>query len=228
MKFSLIIPCYNENDNLHHLFGKLKKVLNDNFFEVVIVENGSSDKSLETIKKYNLKYKNLKYIKLDKNEGYGNGILKGLEIATGDFLSWTHADMQTDPQDILKAKNLFLVSNQKIFVKGLRFGRNFNDRFFSIGMSIFCSLILRTFLWDINAQPSIFQASFYKNWKNPPKDFSLDLYAYYQAKKMGYEIRRIPVKFSRRLHGISSWNTDFKSKIKFIKRTFTFTINFLK
>ena len=228
MKFSLIIPCYNENNNLPHLFRKLKKVLNDNLFEVVIVENGSTDKSLETIKKYNSKYKNLKYIKLDKNEGYGNGILRGLEIATGDFLSWTHADLQTDPEDIITGKNFFLGSNKKVFVKGLRFGRNFKDRFFTIGMSIFCSLILRTFLWDINAQPSIFPASFYQSWKNPPKDFSLDLYAYYQAKKYGYKIHRIPVRFSSRLHGISSWNTDFKSKFKFIKRTFLFTMKFTK
>ena len=46
--------------------------------------------------------------------------------------------------------------------------------------------------------------------------------------KYGYKIHRIPVKFSQRLYGISSWNTDFKSKFKFIKRTLIFTMNFLR
>tara|TARA_B100000886_G_scaffold336280_1_gene294715 strand:- start:1877 stop:2566 length:690 start_codon:yes stop_codon:yes gene_type:complete len=224
MKVSLIIPCFNENKNLQFLFVKLKKILENNLFEVIIVDNGSKDKSLSTIKKYKLKYENLKYIKLKENEGYGNGILSGLNIATGDFMAWTHADMQCDPQDILKGINLIKKGKNNIFIKGIRHGRNINDRFFTFGMSIFCSLILGTFLWDINAQPTIFHKSLFNKWKNPPKDFSLDLYAYYQAKKLNYKIKRIPVKFSKRLHGISNWNTDFNSKFKFIKRTISFTI----
>ena len=123
-----------------------------------------------------------------------------------------------------KAKYLFLEGKENVFIKGIRFGRPIDDRFFTIGMSIFCSFMLKTILWDINAQPSIFPASFFKKWENPPKDFSLDLYAYYQAKKLGYKIHRFPVQFNKRLHGFSSWNKSFKSKLKFIKRTFMFTM----
>ena len=83
--------------------------------------------------------------------------------------------------------------------------------------------MLRIFMWDINAQPSIFPAAFFKSWENPPKDFSLDLYAYYQAKKLGYKIHRIPVKFKNRLYGLSSWNINLNSKFKFIKRTIEYT-----
>ena len=226
MKLSLIIPCYNENDNLPNLFEKLEYILKNDLFEIIIVENGSNDGSIDTIKQFKSNHNNLKFIKLNKNEGYGNGILSGLKIATGDYLAWTHADMQTDPQDLLKGEILIKdCANKKLFLKGIRYGRNFNDRFFTIGMSFFCSLILGTFLWDINAQPSIFPASFFKSWVNPPKDFSLDLYAYYQAKKSGYIIRRFPVKFNKRLYGSSKWNKDLFSKFKFIKRTINFTIN---
>ena len=227
MKLSLIIPCYNENDNLPFLFKKLENVLENNLFEIIIVENGSNDGSIDTIKRYKLKYKNLKFLKIYKNEGYGNGILRGLDIATGDYLSWTHADMQTDPQDILMGQILIKNNNNKnnLFIKGIRSGRSINDRFFTIGMSFFCSLVLGTFLWDINAQPCIFHSSFFKSWRNPPKDFSLDLYAYYEAKKSGYIVRRIPVRFNKRLHGSSKWNIDLISKFKFIKRTINFTFS---
>jgi len=226
MRFSLIIPCYNENENLPFLFKKLENILQKNLFEIIIVENGSNDGSLDTIKSYQLKYKNLKFLKIHKNEGYGNGILRGLDMATGDFLSWTHADMQTDPQDILKGEILIKKNkkNRNLFIKGIRSGRSINDRFFTIGMSFFCSLALGKFLWDINAQPSIFSAAFFKSWKNPPKDFSLDLYAYYMAKKSGYKVVRIPVRFNKRLYGSSKWNIDLFSKFKFIKRTIKFTL----
>ena len=137
--------------------------------------------------------------------------------------------MQTDPQDIMKGAKLIYESDKKnIFVKGIRYGRSFNDRFYTIGMSFFCSLILGKFFWDINAQPSIFPSSFFKSWRNPPKDFSLDLYAYYQAKKSGYLVRRFPVKFNKRLYGTSKWNINLISKFKFIKRTIKFTIDLSK
>ena len=138
MNFSLVIPCYNENDNLPYLFKKLEKVLSNNLFEVIIVENGSNDGSFETINRYKSNYENLKFIKIHKNEGYGNGILRGLEAANGDYLAWTHADMQTDPQDIMRGAKLICESGKKnIFVKGIRYGRSLNDRFYTIGMSFF-------------------------------------------------------------------------------------------
>ena len=95
-------------------------------------------------------------------------------------------------------------------------------------MSIFCSLILNQILWDINAQPTIFTKSFFDTWGNPPDDFSLDLYAYNLARKMDYEIKRFPVTFNKRLFGVSKWNIDLPSKLKFIKRTVRFTFKLTK
>ena len=95
-------------------------------------------------------------------------------------------------------------------------------------MSIFASLNLNCFLWDINAQPSVFPSSFIKKWKNPPNDFSLDLYAYFEAKKQGYKIKRFKVNFSKRLFGFSKWNFSLKSKVRFIKRNLYYIKNLSK
>jgi hypothetical protein len=48
---------------------------------------------------------------LKVNQGYGFGILSGLKECTGEFLGWTHADMQTDPKDLLKAFNIIKENN---------------------------------------------------------------------------------------------------------------------
>jgi hypothetical protein len=90
-------------------------------------------------------------------------------------------------------------------------------------MSIFETFYLWTNLWDINAQPNIFHRSFYESWENPPYDFSLDLYVLYMARKSNLIIKRFDVIFPERIHGESKWNTGFKSKIKFIKRTLAFS-----
>lgn len=91
-------------------------------------------------------------------------------------------------------------------------------------MSVFETVVLRKLLYDINAQPNLFHRDFLGNTKEPPYDFSFDLYFYYMAKKNRYEIIRFPVLFRKRIHGQSSWNTSIATKLKFIKRTIDFTI----
>ena len=228
MNISLVIPCFNEAANLPYLFKKLDKLLLNSNYEVILVNNGSEDNTLNLLNKYKEEHHNVQCVSLKKNIGYGNGILKGLEKANGELLAWTHADMQTDPNDV-KAGEIFFKKNQNnTFVKGKRHSRPIVDQIFTIGMSIFASLRLKKRLWDINAQPTIFHKSLMQKWHNPPKDFSLDLFAYYQAKKLGYKINRFPVKFNNRLYGTSHWNFSFSSKIKFIKRTVEYIIKLSK
>ncbi len=94
-------------------------------------------------------------------------------------------------------------------------------------MALFESALMRTWMWDINAQPTLFHKSFFESWVEPPNDFSLDLFAYFIAKKKGFVIKRFPVLFSERMHGVSSWNISWSNKYKFIKRTlqFSFLLN---
>ena len=75
---------------------------------------------------------------------------------------------------------------------------------------------------------SIFHKSFFAKWQNPPHDFALDLYAYYQARICRLKILKISVKFPERIHGISSWNNSFFDKWKFIKRTINFSLKLKK
>lgn len=139
--------------------------------------------------------------------------------------------MQTDPADPLKALEIIeKQSNPKeCYIKGDRKGRPLFDQFFTMGMSLFETLYLGTKLWDINAQPNIFHRSFFDSVKNScPKDFSLDLYLLYMAKKKGLNVIRFDVIFPERLHGESSWNTGLASKWKFIKRTLDFSVKLKK
>ena len=222
IKYSIVIPCFNEEKNLVELYESSFEHLVKNEIEVIIVNNGSTDNSKELMNNLEYKYQSrfLRGINLNSNLGYGGGILEGLKIANGVYIGWTHADLQTDIRDVLKGFKI-MKSNQ--FLKGNRIGRPFKDNFFSYGMAIFESLILRKMLWEINAQPTLFSNEFFKTWKNPPNDFSLDLYAYYTAKKMNLQEKRIKVYFPERKHGSSSWNTGISSKLKLIRRTIEYS-----
>lgn len=227
MKFSLVIPCYNESENVPLIVERVGD-RNSSVFELILVDNGSSDNTLKEINRMKKEVNYIKSVILETNQGYGGGILAGLQIATGEILGWSHADLQTDPGKVvdylMESKELFDNYGNLLFLKGRRTKRRLFDNFFTVSMSLFESLILRKMLWDINAQPSIFHRTFFQSWINPPKDFSLDLYVLYLAKLKGFVIRRRKFVFNDRNYGTSSWNQGLISKIKFIKRTVKFSL----
>ena len=227
---SIIVPCYNEEKNISLIVNRYLNTNIDDNTELVLVDNGSKDQSWQLMNKFSRKHPNVSIVQVKKNIGYGYGIWKGLNYAKGDFLCWTHADMQTDVKDCFEAYKILQDHKNKkqIFVKGRRISRPIVDSLFTLGMSIFESIILKTVLTDINAQPNLFHKKLLSNIKSPPKDFSFDLYFYYSARKLGYKIIRFPVKFEKRIHGKSHWNTSLKGKYKFIKRTVKYSLNLRK
>ncbi len=225
VKLSLVIPCFNEGENLPILLKRCSQIVSRQDIEIVIVDNGSTDNTQTILNELLPNYPFVSRVQVKHNQGYGHGILEGLKNASGEILSWTHADMQTDPGDAIKALKFFESSTtpENLFVKGRRYGRPLLDVIFTIGMSFFETLLLRTPMWDINAQPNMFHRSFYETWVEPPTDFSLDLYVYFMAKKKELDLKHFPVFFGDRAHGTSSWNISPTAKFNFIKRTLIYS-----
>lgn len=229
-KLSIVIPCYNEEKNLPLILQKFSQVIQRDDVEVILVNNGSKDNSEQVLQELLPQYPFARTVKVEVNQGYGFGILSGLAAAEGEYIGWTHADMQTDPADVLKALGIIEShgSPKDLYVKGNRKGRPAFDQFFTSGMSLFESVYLGAKLHDINAQPNIFHRSFYESWVNPPHDFSLDLFALFMARKRKLNVVAFDVVFPPRIHGHSSWNTGLGAKWKFIKRTLDFSVKLKK
>lgn len=228
MKFSLVIPCYNEAANLPLLLDRCKDLAAQPEVEVVLVDNGSTDSTAELLRNLLPLYPGCRSIRVEENRGYGFGVISGLKAASGQLLGWTHADMQADPQDVLRGLDFFEKHGDDVFVKGRRYGRPLIDVVFTVGMSVFETLLLARPMWDINAQPTMFSRSFFEGWETPPDDFSLDLYAYYHAQAKGLKVYRFPVRFGERAHGVSHWNVNWAAKRKFIRRTVDFSLQLKK
>ena len=231
MKLSVIVPCYNEAKNIPLILEKFAGIIKRPDVEILFINNGSKDTSEEVFDFLIPKYSFAKVVKIEVNQGYGFGITTGLREAKGEYIGYMHADMQTDPNDSIKALEIIerQPNSENCFVKGNRKGRSLFDQFFTMGMSLFETIYLNTKLWDINAQPNIFHRSFFESIKdNCPKDFSLDLYFLYMAKKKKLNIIRFDVMFPDRMYGSSNWNTGIASKWKFIKRTIQFSTKLKK
>lgn len=222
-ELSVIVPCYNEEKNLPFIIRGFDEIVRGLDVEVLLVNNGSTDNSAAVLEQQlsQLPHGQIKEIKVPVNKGYGFGILEGLNNASGNILSWTHADGQTDPADVLRAWEKYKTYNDPLLViKGQRKQRAFGPVFFTWAMQWMTNILLRTRLHDINAQPKLFSRIFYEQIAaNAPHDFSLDVYLLYHAYKKG-RIETIPVVFKKRMYGEAKGGGGFKTRIKLIRRTF--------
>lgn len=230
--FSIVLPCYNEDENIDNLLNnidRLKKIYNH--LEIIVVENGSTDNSLDKIKNHNV-YKNnsIILVELKKNLGYGHGIMAGVNIATGEYIGWCHADLQNNLDDVYSVfeKNLVQLENKKTVLKGRRKNRSIVDNFFTFGMSKLVGFLFKYRLTDINAQPKIFPKKFLTFLKDPPNDFSLDLYLLLIAKINSFEIVEYPLTVHKRIAGIAKGGGTLYTKIKLTFRTLNYIYNLKK
>lgn len=235
MHLSLIIPCYNEIDNLSKIVSRISDVfVSKDKVTVILVDNGSTDGSFLEMKRITKDLSFIKLVKVHSNQGYGHGIMEGLNMAgQSDLIAWTHADMQTDPKDVLKALDIYKSQNRRdCLIKGKRVNRPALDAMLSFAMQVFASILLRTKVNEINAQPKLISNQFFKEHvkQNAPLDFSFDLYVLFQAKKKNLEIISFPVKFLKRIHGEAKGGggSNIITKFKLIKRTLLYIISLRK
>jgi glycosyltransferase involved in cell wall biosynthesis len=227
-ELSIIVPCYNEEGNLPMIikgFDELVRRYKE--VEVLLVDNGSTDQSAIVLKEQlaKLPHQQIRLVTVPVNKGYGYGILEGLQQANGNILAWTHADGQTDPADVITAWEKYKILNDPmLIVKGKRKNRAMGAAFFTWAMQCITNLLLHTRLNDINAQPKLFSRIFYERVAaNAPHDFSLDVYWLYHAYRQG-RIEQVPVSFKKRLYGEAKGGGNLNTRIKLIRRTFSYLL----
>jgi glycosyltransferase family protein len=226
MKMSIVIPCYNEEKNIPLILERFRECIKNEEIEIILVNNGSNDNTDKVLKELLPKYTFARSVYVPINQGYGYGIIQGLKETKGKFIGWTHADMQATPKDVLKSYSILEENywNKNLFIKGTRKKRPFFKVLVTLGMSLFESILFRSFLYDIGAQPNFFHRDFFKLWdENYPKDFALDTYALYMAKKEKLDIKRYNIQYSERTNGEAffgtGWTSLFNATSRMIKST---------
>ncbi len=100
-KISIIIPAYNEEESLPLLYDRLKQLMenmNNYEFEILFINDGSKDKTIEIIKDLRSKDERISYVDFSRNFGKEIAMIAGLDYATGDCVIFMDADLQDPPE----------------------------------------------------------------------------------------------------------------------------------
>ena len=98
---TILVPAYNEQDVLNMLYERLSKLMNSvvNYdFEILFINDGSKDNTLNIIKKLRSKDKRICYLNLSRNFGKETAMIAGLDYAKGDAVIIIDADLQDPPE----------------------------------------------------------------------------------------------------------------------------------
>lgn len=136
-KLSVIVPCFNEEESIPYFYEEIKKVTNSMNvkLELIFVDDGSRDKTLEVVKKLT-EDKVVKYISFSRNFGKEAAMYAGLNMCTGDYVTIMDADLQHQPEllpemlRIIEEENYDCVATKSINKKGYSFFRKIFTRCF--------------------------------------------------------------------------------------------------
>ena len=136
-KLSVIVPCYNEEETINLFYQEIKKVVKDMKIklELLFINDGSSDKTLEVIKELS-DDKDVKYISFSRNFGKEAAMWAGLNMASGDYVTIMDSDLQDPPSllpemlNIIKNENYDIVGTRRVTRKGEPVIRSFFARCF--------------------------------------------------------------------------------------------------
>jgi glycosyltransferase involved in cell wall biosynthesis len=228
MKISFVIPTFNENSSLGELFEaicvQMETITND--FEIVFVDDGSSDTSFEIMQQLARNDQRIKIIKLRRNFGKSIALNEGFRLAEGDVIFTMDADLQDDPKEIPRflaklEEGYDLISGWKKKRKDPVLSKNLPSKLFNFMINLFSGLKLH----DHNCG--------FKAYRKPViKELSLygDLHRYIPAvaHSAGWKVSEISVAHHERTFGKSKYGFERFSHGLFDFITVVFITRYLK
>lgn len=231
MELTIILPTYNEAKNIDKIIPQIEEILKKKRFEILIVDDGSTDGTRKVAKKHNKKYENIRVMNRGKKMGLGSALRDGYNNAKGKLILSMDSDQSLDPKDILRLlkeiKTSDLVVGSRHHKKGgyqreqtatrikyvISSAGNRLNRFIS-GVEIN----------DFTLNFRIIRSSVWRAIKTKETTnimlFEMILKTHYN----GFKVKEIPVVFKERVYGSSKLNL-FKEAPKFFLKMFIMSVS---
>lgn len=198
-KLSLIVPVYNEEDQLENVISNLMKCPCPIEREWIFVDDCSRDRSYEILQKLSSQY-NFKVFKQAQNQGKGAAVVRGIKEATGDYIVIQDADFEYDPNDIPKLVEP-LMEDRADVVYGSRFKKSsyqvhrtfhyFVNRF----LTMLSNLMSGIYLTDMETCYKVFRADLIKAMNIKSQRFGIEVEVTAYISKARARVYELPISY---------------------------------
>jgi glycosyltransferase involved in cell wall biosynthesis len=220
---SIIIPVYNEEKNTFLLYNRLKPILESltKDYEIIFIDDGSTDKTSEELKQLHEKDTSIKIIQFQRNFGKSAALSAGFDNAKGDIIITMDGDLEDDPNEI---PNLLKATKDYDLVVGWRYKRKhtITKRIASKFFNSFINLSTGIKIHDSNCCLKAYKRKVIENINLYGE---LHRYIPSLAHWKGFKVGEIKVTHHKRLHGKSKYGIDrlFKGLMDLITVQFLMT-----
>lgn len=231
---SIVIPTYNERENIRVLMPRIIAIFEENGFsgEIIVVDDGSEDGTAEEVETFTKNYGNIRLIQRGKKMGLGSAYKTGFKASKGDIIFEMDADLSHDPLEIPNfikkiEKGDDLVIGSRYIKEGDIKNWSYRRILISKSANYMANRLLKL---DINDATSGYRA-YKKNILNKMDmdEIKSDGYAFqvemvYFTRKNGFRIAEIPIIFTERRSGLSK--LGYKEVFDFFKRVLELRLSF--
>jgi len=222
VELSIVIPTYNERDNIVELLDRISKVLNDKFkYEVIVVDDNSPDGTWKVVMEYSKKDNRVKVIRRINERGLSSAIMRGILESKSKIVTVMDADLQHPPEiiptmyDVLRFKNADIVVASRYVKGGGVENWSFLRRLIS-RVAILVGKALEPKLRGVNDPIS----GFFMIRKDVIKNAKLELLGYkflveVLSRGRYHRVLEVPYTFKPRVRGVSK--LGFKEIFKYLR-----------
>ncbi len=205
---SLIMPCYNEEGNLGYSVPRLVRAFQKAGYrlQLITVDNGSRDRTGALITDLAREYAEILPARVEKNIGYGGGVLAGMPLATAPWVGTVAADGQVDAEDLVRLYEACVASDGKVFGKVRRRFRmdGFIRKIISVGYNSYVFLLFPSLgSWDVNGNPRLWPRWAMLEMELESTNWLLDPEMLIKAHYMGLRVLELNVFARMRGNGLS-------------------------
>ncbi len=206
---SIVIPVFNEEDNIKLLIASIEKELSEYSYELIFIDDSSSDASCKTIKSEGNPHTSL--IAFEYHKGQSSALAAGIKKARGQYIATMDGDLQNDPSDL--PKMLDLIKNEG-WDMVIGFRQNRQDPFLKTMPSKIANFIIRlTTQLQIRDSGCALKVMTSKTAKELPLYGELHRFMALNAHINGARIKEVPVIHHPRVYGVSKYGLERTFKV---------------
>lgn len=218
VEYTILLPTYNESENLPIIIWLLNQYLSDYAFEVIIIDDNSPDGTLGVAKQLQKIYGEDKLILKPRSGklGLGTAYVYGLKFARGQYIIIMDADLSHHPKFIPQfiekqaQTQADIVTGTRYSGNGGVYGWDFKRKLISRGANYLTTVLLRPGVSDLTGSFRLYKRDVLRQLveQNQSKGYAFQMEMMVLARTMGFKISEVPISFVDRVYGQSKMGGD--------------------